>query len=148
MPNWTAISTDDLKAVVSGVIIDTANASFTGLNDPVSECIADAVSAVRGAISTGNVLDRDTTKVPNSLRALTSRMAAFALMERVQIDLSADQRTTRVGDQSRLNRITDNKLRFEQADNPAGSAEMQPGSGIETVQHGNHGNDREALRGL
>ena len=66
--NWTPITADDLKAAVNGQIIDAATSSSTGLNNPVAECIADAVSAVRGAISTGNVLDADPTKVPNSLR--------------------------------------------------------------------------------
>ena len=69
-------------------------------------------------------------------------------MERVQIDLNADQRATRVADQARLQRIGDQKQRFEQADHPAGNAEMQPGATIDTVAEGNGGNSREELRGL
>jgi hypothetical protein len=75
-------------------------------------------------------------------------MAVFSLMERLQIELTQDQRATRQSDQSRLNRITDQRLRFENADNPGGSGEMQPGANVQTVQCGNQGNDRETLRGL
>lgn len=146
--NWTAITADDLKAIAYGGIIDAANSQATGYNNPVAEAIADAVATVRGAISTGNVLDQDITKIPNSLRSLACRIAVFALMERLQIELTQDQRATRQSDQSRLNRITDQKLRFETADNAGGSGEMQPGANIQTVQSGNRGNDRETLRGL
>lgn len=146
--NWTAITADDLKAIAYGGIIDAANSQATGFNNPVAEAISDAVAMVRGAIATGNVLDQDATKVPNSLRSLACRIAAFALMERLQLELTPDQRMTRESDQARLDRITDQKLRFENADAPAGSGEMQTGANIETVQRGNHGNDRETLRGL
>ena len=146
--NWTPLTIDDLKAVAFGGIIDAAQASAAGANDPVAEAIADAVATVRGAISTGNVLDADTTTVPRSLRPLAARTAVFALMERVQFDLTADQRTTRQTDLTRLGLITSQQQRFEQADHPAGSAEMQPGATIDTVAEGNSGNSRAELRGL
>ena len=146
--NWVAITIDDLKAVAFGGIIDAARAAATGANDPVAEAIADAVAAVRGAISAGNVLDADSATVPRSLRSLTARSAVFALMERVQMDLSVDQRGTRQADLLRLQRIGEQGQRFEQADVPAGAAEMQPGPGGETVAPGNHGHSREELRGI
>ena len=146
--NWTAITIDDLKAVAFGGIIDAAQAAAVGTHDPVAEAIADAVAAVRGAISTGNVLNADVTTVPGSLRSLTARTAAFALMDRVQMALSADQRTTRQADLARLQQIGAQKQRFEQADVPAGSGEMQPGPGLETIAPGNRGHSREELRGI
>ena len=93
MSNWTTLTIDDLKAVAFGGIIDAAQATATGANDPVAEAIADAVATVRGAISTGNTLDQDSTTIPRSLRPLAARTAVFALMERVQLDLS--RRSTR-----------------------------------------------------
>ena len=114
----------------------------------MAEAIADAVAGVRGAISTGNVLDVDVTTVPRSLRSLTARTAAFALMDRVQMDLSVDQRGTRQADLLRLQRIGEQQQRFEQADVPAGAGEMQPGPSVETVAPGNRGNSREELRGI
>ena len=148
MSNWTILTVDDLKAVAFGGIIDAAQASAAGANDPVAEAIADAVATVRAAISTGNVLDANTAAVPRSLRPLAARTAVFALMERVQIELNTDQRATRVADQARLQSIGEQTQRFELADQPAGSAEMQPGATIETVAEGNRGSSREELRGL
>ena len=146
--NWIAITVDDLKAVAFGGFIDAARAAAVGANDPVAEAIADAVAGIRGAISTGNVLDVDVTTVPRSLRSLTARTAAFALMDRVQLDLSVDQRATRQADLLRLQRIGEQQQRFEQADVPAGAGEMQPGPSVETVSPGNRGNSREELRGI
>ena len=146
--NWVAITVDDLKAVAFGGIVDGAQAAAVGAHDPAAEAIADAVATVRGAISTGNVLDADVTTVPRSLRALTARSAVFALMERVQMDLSVDQRATRQADLWRLQRIGEQQQRFEQADAPAGTGEMQPGPSVETVAPGNRGHSREELRGI
>ena len=146
--NWTSLTIDDLKAVALGDAIDAARALAPGANDPATEAIADATAAVRGAISTGNVLDADPAAVPRSLRSLTARTAAFALMERVQIELNADQRATRQADTARLARISSQRERFEAADTPAGSAEMQAGGDIDTVAEGNAGNGRGELRGL
>lgn len=146
--NWVAITIDDLKAVAFGGIIDAAQAAAVGAHDPVVEAVADAVSTVRGAISAGNVLDADPAKVPRSLRSLAARSAVFALMERVQMDLSVDQRGTRQADLLRLQRIGEQRQRFEQPDVPAGAAEMQPGPGGETVAPGNRGHSREELRGI
>ena len=146
--NWVSITVDDLKAVAFGGIIDAAQVAAAGTHDPVAEAIADSVAAVRGAIATGNVLDADVTTVPRSLRALTARAAVFALMERVQMDLSVDQRATRQADLLRLQRIGEQGQRFEQADTPAGAAEMQPAAGVETVAPGNRGHSREELRGI
>ncbi len=103
---------------------------------------------MRGAISTGNVLDEDPATIPRSLRSLAARTAVFALMERVQLDLNIDQRATRQADLARLQRIGEQQQRFEQADAPAGAAEMQPGPGGDTVAPGNRGHSREELRGL
>ncbi len=146
--NWISLTIDDLKAVALGDAIDAARALAPGANDPAAEAIADAVAAVRGAISTGNVLDADPATVPRSLRSLAARTAAFALLERVQIELNADQRATRQADAARLARVASQRERFESADVPAGSAEMQVGADIDTITDGNRGNGREELRRL
>jgi hypothetical protein len=146
--NWNPITIDDLKAAGHGDMITAAQTTAVGSVDPVATAIAGAVARVRGAIQTGNQLDIDPARVPNSLRELTLRTAIFALVERIQIPLNVDQRETKKNDCSYLNRITDQKLRFERPDNAGGSAEMQLGSTTETVRRGNHGNSREDLRRL
>ena len=133
MSNWTSISIDTLKAAGHGVIVEAAQTAGIGSVDPVGEAIGDAVSRVRAACSTGNQLDADATTVPNSLKGLTIRIALFALMERIQFPLNEDQRETRRNDNTYLLRINDDKLRFELPDTAAGDAEMQTGTGIDTV---------------
>jgi len=137
MSNWTSITIDSLKAAGHGVIIDAAQTAGIGDVDPVAESIADAVSRVRAACSTGNQLDADTTTVPNSLKGLSIRIALFALMERINYPLSEDQRDTRRNDNSYLLRINDDQLKFELPDTPAGNAEMQTGADMDTVTRTN-----------
>jgi hypothetical protein len=133
MSNWTSITIDSLKAAGHAAIINAAQTAGIGGVDPVAESIADAVSRVRAACSTGNQLDADATKVPNSLKGLTIRIALFSLMERISYPLGEDQRETRRTDNSYLIRINDDRLRFELPDNAAGNAEMQRAGEIDTV---------------
>jgi len=148
MSNWTTITIDDLKATGHGSIIDAAQTEAVGSTDPIAESIADAISRIRGAITVGNTLDRDTTKIPRSLKSLAERIALFALMERIQFALSEDQRDTKRNDQSYLNRIIDSKIRFEQPDNPAGSAEMQQGMSVGIITETPRQASRHTLKGL
>jgi len=149
MSNWTSITVDTLKAAGHAAIIEAAQTAGVGGVDPVAESIADAVSRVRAACSTGNQLDADPTRVPNSLKGLAIRIALFALMERINYPLSEDQRDTRRNDNSSLLRINDDRLKFEVPDTAAGDAEMQPGAGIDTVTRTNrHHYTRGGMEGL
>jgi len=149
MSNWTSITIDSLKAAGHGTIIDAAQSAGAGGVDPVTESIADAVSRVRAACSTGNQLDTDATKVPNSLKGLTIRLALFALMERINYPLSEDQRDTRRNDNSQLLRINDDQLKFELPDAPAGDAEMQQGAAVDMITQTNrHHYTRRGTDGL
>ena len=137
MSNWTSITIDTLKAAGHAAIIEAAQTAGIGGVDPVAESIADAVSRVRAACSTGNQLDADTTKVPNSVKGLAIRIALFALMERINYPLTEDQRDTRRNDNSYLLRISDDQLKFELPDTAAGNAEMQRGADMDTVTRTN-----------
>ena len=142
--NWLTITNDDLKAVALSEIIDAAQTLISpGQPDPAARAIADAVLTVRRAVAAGNVLDTDPTTVPGSLRALTARAAAFALLERMEIDLTADQRATRAADTARLVRIGEERQRVEPADHPS-----TVDGAVETVVRGNTGHSREDLRGI
>ena len=148
--NWLTISIDDLRAVALGEIIDTAQRLVVpGQADPVVAVIANAVATVRAAVATGNALDTEATTVPRSLQALTARNAAFALLERIEVPLTADQRNTRAADVALLTRVRDEQLRVEPADHPDGSGESPTNTvSVETVVRGNAGHGREELRGI
>jgi hypothetical protein len=111
--NWTSITLDDLKATGLAWVVEKAQDVSTGTVDPGEEAIAMAVARVRRSVAGGNPLDADTTKVPGSLKSLTVRMALFALMERLNLPLSEDQRDTRKNDNSDLLRIADRKVLVE-----------------------------------
>lgn len=146
MPNWTSITPEDVAKAGSPEILAAAEAKSAG---STVEMIADAVSAVRGAVSTGNALDVDATKVPNSLKALTARIAFYSMMTDVlMMELTIDQRKSRDMDASRLNRITDEKLRFEVPDNSGGSAEMQQSGGTQVFNMQPRKTGREKQSGL
>lgn len=128
MPNWTAISANDLKAAGYGSILDRAQTKAVGGTDPVVFAISSAVARVRRAVQAANALDVDPTKVPVSLEALTVRMAFYGLCERIGFPLTEDQRDTKRNDNSDLNRIADRKVRVEPADNPdANAGPVNPG---------------------
>lgn len=136
MPNWITITSDHLKAAGHGAIVDKAGSTATGSLDPVAEEIEGVVARVRRAIAQGgNALDADTAKVPNSLKALTIRMALYALMERIRVPLSQDQSKTRETDMADLKSISDpNKFTpIETPDTAAGQGEMQTPGGISTI---------------
>jgi hypothetical protein len=116
--NWTTITLDDLKASGLAWVVEKAQDVSTGAVDPAEEEIANAVSRVRRSVASGNPLDIDTAKIPGSLKGLTVRMALFALMERLRIPLSDDQRDTRKNDNSDLLRIADRKVLLEAPDDP------------------------------
>lgn len=118
MPNWTSISADDLKAAGLGYVVDRARTAATGTEDPVDQEIANAVARIRRAVASGNPVDSDTAKVPGSLKGVAVRMALYALMERLRLPLSEDQRDTRKADHSDLLRIADRKVLVEAPDDP------------------------------
>lgn len=134
MPRWTALSSDHLKAAGHGEIIEQAGTLATGALDPVDEALADAAARVRRAVSTGNVLDADAAKVPNSLKGVAVRLALYGLCERIGLPLTDDQKEQRRNDNSDLKRITDNRMRVEAPDVADASGEMQAiGGAVEAV---------------
>ena len=142
--NWIVVTVDDLKAVALEEVVNAARGLVAaGQPDPAATALADAVLAVRVAVAAGNALDANAGSVPGSLRALTARTAAFALFERGQIELNADQRATRATDLTRLERLREERQRVEPADQP-----LPANGGTETVADGNAGHGREELKGI
>jgi hypothetical protein len=77
-------------------------------------------------VSPGNILDQDTTKVPDSLKGVTEKLALFDLMQRIGLPLSDDQKQVQRDITSDLNRISDKRTRVEEPDMPDAGGEMQP----------------------
>lgn len=151
MPNWITITGDHLKAAGYGTIVDNAASKAVGSIDPVGEAIEGAVARVRRAVSQGgNALDSDASKVPNSFRALTIRLALYALMERISLPLDDDQKDTKRNDNSDLIRVADptKATAVEKPDSGGGSAEMQQGNTVSAVNVPRRQTGRDRTSGL
>jgi len=135
MSNWIAITETLVTSGKNSAIMAAVQSIATqnGQGDPVPEMIADVTATIRAAMSVGNSLDADPTKIPNSLKGLAIRMITLRMKDYIEMEMSPLEKTQADADRSYMNRITDDKIRFEQADNPAGAAEMQESGGIEAT---------------
>jgi len=133
MANWITITEADVRAAGNDIVVDRAKGmSVDGLS-AVDWAISGATARVRRAVSTGNALDADPTKVPLSLKDVTARAVYYALVAKVRLKLTADEIEQRKNDNSDLLRITDKGIPVEKPDIPGGSAEMQTSSTITSV---------------
>ncbi len=129
MSRWITITVDHLKAEGHGALMDRARTVAVGGIDPVTQAITGATARVRRAVSPGNILDADDTKVPASLQDVTIRAAIYSLMRRIHLPLSKDDSDQKRTDDEELISISKNKTKVELPDDPAASAEMQESGG-------------------
>ncbi len=87
-------------------------------------------------------------EIPNSLKALAIRMITLRLKDYIEMEMSPFEKSQADADRSYLNRINDDRIRFEEPDTPAGSAEMQPGNAMEVASSIRRELSRERTRGL
>ena len=115
MSNWTAITSDLVKAGKGSALLASVQsvAAARGDGDPVPEMIADVTATVRACVSSGNTLDEDSTKIPNSLKGLAIRMITLRLKDYIEMEMSPFEKQQAEADRGYLNRINDDKIRFE-----------------------------------
>ena len=137
MSNWTAITDTIVKTGKTTTFLTSVQslAASRSEADPLPEMIADVTATIRGAASNGNRLDVDATKIPNSLKGLALRMILRRLKDYLEYALTPDEVKQAADDSSYLNRIIDEKIRFELPDTP-GTDEMQVSPSIQ-VGHTN-----------
>jgi len=148
--NWTTINEAAVKTGKNSKLLANVRATATanGDADPLPEMIADVVAMLRAACSTGNQLDADTTKIPNSLKGLAVRMITRALKDYLQMPLTPDEKDKAAEDLSYRNRISDQKMRFETPDQAAATGEMQSAGGIEIAAVNKPFAGRQNMNGL
>ena len=136
MSNWTTIALADVRTAKNAIYLDNmeAQATANGDGDPLPGYIAQVISRLRGAISVGNQLDIDPTKIPNSLKDLALRMIIrLVKVDYLEASLTEDERKLYDEDKSYINRIIDQKIKFEIPDDAGGEAEMQQTGGLDIV---------------
>ncbi len=139
MSNWTQVVQADISGAKTGQYVTSALSA--GFDLPGQ--IADVIARIRSAVSAGNALDLDPTKIPNTLKGLAIRMVVRRVKDFLDQTPTALEVEDMKADNSYILRIVDEKLKFEQPDTPAGSAEMQPPAPIEFQRHrpaANYGN--------
>ena len=148
--NWTQITDTAVNATKDATLLANVRSRATeaGVGDPFPEIAADVVSTIRARISVGNTLDADPTKIPKSLKGVALRMIVRRLKDYIQFSLTEIESNDARDDASYLNRITDDKIRFESPDTPAGDAEMQQGSTIEVQTAARPYANRHTMNGL
>lgn len=126
MANWKSITEALVRTAKNTAILDSVQslAGSRGEDDPLPAIIAKVIARIRSAVSAGNALDSDTTKIPNSLEGLAVGMITRGLKDYLEIELSSAEQKQADDDRSWLNRIVDEKLQFETPDDSAGSGEM------------------------
>lgn len=149
---WTSISQTALKTGKISVVLARVQAIATARSesDPVPELIADVVATLRAAVSAGNDLDTDATKVPGSLKALAIRMVLRRAQSYLELPLTKDDATQAEEDAGYLRRIIDAKIAFEKPDDAGGAAaQMQSKGGIDVQTSTNRDQyTRAGLNGL
>lgn len=136
MSNWIAINEAAVRTGKITVFVDAmqARATADGEADPLPEYIADVSATLRAAISVGNDLDFDPTKIPSSLKGLALRLITRRIKDYLEQPLSTDELKQADDDRSYLNRIIDDKIRFEAPDTPGGGDQIQSAGGyVDTI---------------
>ncbi len=148
--NWTTVTEDLVKTGKNSAIFASVQslAAARGEADPVPEMVADVTATLRACVSSGNRLDQDATKIPNSLKGLAIRMVTLRLKDYIEMEMSPYEKGQADADRGYLNRINDEKIRFETPDAPAGAAEMQADNAVEVASTGKRLLTRNKLSGL
>jgi hypothetical protein len=137
MPNWTAITVDDLNDTKVAALVDALRtaALAAGQDDPSDEIIGNVVARIRAEIKgcAQNVLDVDATKIPKDLKSLAARMIIRELMGRLRMPLTEDERIEEKNDLRYLERIADCDVPVATADTPETTPSVQSGSAAEIV---------------
>ena len=137
MPRWTAITETIVRTGKISALVDAVQgrADADAQADPLPQMIADVTATLRSAVSTGNALDSNTAKIPNSLLGLGTRMVVRRVKDHLDMEMTAAEQKQADEDRSYLNRIMDAKLKFETPDDADGSSEMNPSQpSIRTVE--------------
>lgn len=127
--SWIAITTDHLRERKASAIVDALQEAALGYGqaDPVPAIIASTTAFIRKKIKacSRNVLDVDPAKIPNDLLDLACRRIVREGKNRLELELTADERETIREDNAELERIASCSSPVEATDNPEVTATVQ-----------------------
>ena len=118
---WTTITTADLNATKLAPLMSALRtaALADGQADPVDAIKATVIDRIRRMISAcrSNTVDADTTKIPESLKALACRMIVREAKDRLEIELTDTEKESWRVDEKELLAISRCEIPIETSDN-------------------------------
>lgn len=119
--SWTTITTADLQASKLAPLMSALRtaAIADGQSDPVDAIKLTVIDRVRRMISAcqSNQVDEDTTKIPQSLKALACRMIIREAKDRLEIELTDTEKEAWRVDEKELLAISRCEIPIETSDN-------------------------------
>lgn len=137
---WVTITTDDLDNTKLAPLVSALRtaALASGQADPVAAITTTVIDRLRRTVAAcrANRVDADTTRIPQSLKALACRMIIREAKDRLEIELTDTERKAWDVDERELREIAACALPVDEADNAGAPAvqSTQPGPAIRARQ--------------
>lgn len=141
--SWVSItSTADLEHYVVAALVRAINEAALGdaQTDRFTRVNSDVTALVRMSVASNseNVLDSDTTKIPQSLRSDACWIIAWMMAQGLGIELTDQQANEVSNARERLQQVARGSLTIEKPDTEDTEPDGQSGAGLEMIT----GNDR------
>jgi len=151
MPNWIQISADDLEAKKVAALVSALRTAALGAGqeDPTDTIIAAVVDRIRRKIAScaANRLDAEELAIPRGLKTMAVDMVLAEMKNRLEIELTADERARLDVHEADLNRIAACKELVEQPDDIADTS-VQGATGTPSFAGRERAYGRDAEEGL
>ncbi|MBR6389005.1 MAG: DUF1320 family protein [Opitutales bacterium] len=135
---WITITSNDVASYQAGGYVEAFEtaALLSGQANPLAEAISAAVAKIRGYIKAGGYsVDRDTSKIPASLRADALALVVAMAKNRIAQDLTDAEKTAQANAIQLLRDIAQGKFDVEVPENPeAAGATTQSSAGVSIVR--------------
>jgi hypothetical protein len=135
--SWIAITIDTLYEAKVAALIDACNtaALADGQPDRVPGIIQGVVDDVRRKVASckSNLVDQDTTKIPNGLRNLAVDLIVARLKNALEMPLTEDERNQLTRHETNLNRIASCTDVVDQPDGPV-QPDVQSGPAVKLIR--------------
>lgn len=151
MARWISISVEDLEDAKVAALVTALRTKALGdsQDDPSERIIQDIVTDLRRKIAScrNNQVDSDESTIPASLKPLACDLIVYRLKNRLEIELTEDERAIRRSHERTLDRIASCEDVIEQPDTSAVPA-VQSTAGTPSIDNTAAACRREKRSGL
>jgi len=134
---WSTITQAHVENYVVAALVSAINEAALGdsQTDRFTTVQADVTAEIRMAVASdsSNVLDTDTTKIPQSLRSAGAWLIAGYMAQGLGIQLTDQQANELANARERILAVSRGDLTVEQPDNADDSPDGQKGQGVSMI---------------